>query len=67
MNWYWRLEGLTSSTLIFSIRRWREVACFAFDALAEKRRTKACRSAIRSLALALVAAWVSRAWVAASM
>ncbi len=55
MNGFWRDDGLTSSTLIFSICLAREVAWRAFDLLAEKRRTKSCSSATFSLALALAA------------
>ena len=53
INGYWRLEGLISSTLILSICFARLVACFALDALAEKRRTKSCKSEICCFALAL--------------
>ena len=67
INGYWRLEGLMSSTLIFSICRARLVACLAFEALAEKRRTKSCKSAICCLALALSLAACARAMLEASM
>ena len=56
-----------SSTLIFSICFWREVAWRALDLLAEKRRTKSCSSAMRSRVLALAADTSARAWVEASM
>ena len=53
MNGYCRLEGLTSSTLSFSICFMREVAWRALALWARKRRTKSSRSAMRSLAFAL--------------
>ncbi len=52
MYGFCRDEGRISSILIFSIWRLREVACRAFDALAEKRRTNSCRSEICAFALA---------------
>ena len=52
MYGFWREDGRISSILIFSICRFRDVACRAFDAFAEKRRTNSCRSEICALALA---------------
>ena len=67
MYGFCRDDGLTSSILIFSICRRREVACRALDAFAEKRRTNSCRSEICALALAFAASTRCRAWVEASM
>ena len=67
MYGFWRDDGLISSILILSICFRREVACRAFDALAEKRRTNSCRSEMRSFALAFAASTRARACVEASM
>ena len=67
MNGYWREEGFTSSTFSFSICFWREVAWRALDLLAEKRDTKSCSSAMRSLALVFAFSTCWRACVEASM
>ena len=67
MYGYWRLEGLTSSSLIFSICRARLVACRALEALAENRLTNDCSSAICVFFLALSASMRSRTWVEAIM
>ena len=67
MNGLTRLEGFTSATSIFSIWRARDVAWRAFDALAEKRLTKVCSSAIWAFFLALSASRRSRASVEAIM
>ena len=67
MNGYWRLEGLTSSGLNFSIIFMREVAWRAFALCARKRRTKSSRSAMRSLARALAFCCCVLASVDASM
>ncbi|MCY1455250.1 hypothetical protein D9M71_723700 [compost metagenome] len=67
MNGLTRLDGLTSSSWILSICRARLVACLALEALAEKRLTKVCSSAICAFFLALSASSCSRDWVAAVM
>ncbi len=67
MYGFWRDDGLTSSTLIFSICRARDVAWRAFDLLAEKRRTNSCSSAMRSFAFALALSTCARACVDAIM
>ena len=67
INGFWRDDGLNSSILIFSICFARLVAWRAFDLFAEKRRTKSCRSAMRSLAFWFAACWRSFACVDASM
>ena len=67
MNGLTRLDGFTASSSIFSIWRAREVACLAFDALAEKRLTKVCSSAIWAFFFALSASRRSRASVDAIM
>ncbi|MNG19645.1 hypothetical protein D3C84_1038260 [compost metagenome] len=67
MNGLIRLDGLTSASWILSICLAREVACLAFEALAEKRLTKVCSSAICAFFLALSASSCSRDWVAAVM
>ena len=67
MNGLWRLEGLISVSSIFSIWRAREVACLALDALAEKRLTKDCSSAICAFYFAFSFWSSSRACVAAVM
>ena len=67
MKGYWREDGLNSSILILSICLARLVACLALEALAEKRRTKSCKSATCCLALSLSLACWARAAVLASM
>ncbi len=67
MNGLTRLDGLTSASWILSICLAREVACLALEALAEKRLTKVCNSAICAFFLALSASSCSRAWVDAIM
>ena len=67
MYGFMRLEGLTSSSTIFSIWRAREVACRDFDAFAEKRLTNACRFAICSFFFWFSESRRSRACVAAIM
>ncbi|MNN40776.1 hypothetical protein D3C81_1548620 [compost metagenome] len=67
MNGLTRLDGLTSSSWILSIWRARLVACLALEALAEKRLTKVCSSAIWAFFLALSDSSCSRDWVAAVM
>ncbi len=67
MNGLTRLDGLTSSNWILSICRARLVACLALEALAEKRLTKDCSSAICAFFLALSDSRRSRACSAAVM
>ncbi len=67
MNGLTRLDGFTSSSWILSISLARLVACLALEALAEKRLTKVCSSAICAFFLALSDSRRSRAWVAAVM
>ncbi|MNC66149.1 hypothetical protein D3C75_1165180 [compost metagenome] len=67
MNGLTRLDGLTSASWILSICLAREVACLAFEALAEKRLTNVCSSAIWAFFLALSDSSCSRDWVAAVM
>ena len=50
---YLRDEGWISSSVILSSCFLRDVACFDFDALAEKRAIKSCSSLICSSFLAL--------------
>ena len=52
MKGFTRLDGLISSSLIFSICLAREVACLDFEAFAEKRLTKALSSATCAFFLA---------------
>ncbi|MNP70236.1 hypothetical protein D3C76_1664460 [compost metagenome] len=67
MNGLTRLDGLTSASWILSIWRARLVACLALEALAEKRLTKVCSSAICAFFLALSDSSCSRDWVATVM
>ncbi|KWV87568.1 hypothetical protein PFLmoz3_02851 [Pseudomonas fluorescens] len=67
MNGLTRLDGLTSASWILSIALAREVACLAFEALAEKRLTKDCSSEICAFFLALSDSNCSRDWVATVM
>ena len=61
INGVTRLDTLTSSNLILSNCLARDDACFAFDAFAEKRRTKSCNSVICAFFLSLPASNVARA------
>ncbi len=58
---FWRLDALTTSGWILSICLLWDVACFALDALAEKRETNVWSSAICAFFLALSESRRSRA------
>ena len=56
INGYFRLDGTISSSSILSSIFLREVACFDFEALAEKRATNSCNCLIFSSAFAFLSA-----------